>query len=194
MQEAEANNADGHRVPGILHNGQAVVADSHPTQSLEPTDGPLDHPADFPQAAAVRRPPLGDVRLDAQPGQYPPRRVAVVAPVGVQRIGQFLGPSGLALDLGKVSTNGMISRWSLRLASAVWMANGTPCRSTYSVCFEPFFPRSTGLGPVCSPPPKARTMTASTITRSGSSLSAFRNSRNRSTCSDPKPHLFPAAE
>src|SRR5437763_15314208 len=99
MQEAEANDAGGQGVPGILNHAQTVVADAHPAQALEPADGPLDHPADLPQPAAVRRLPPGDVRLDAQPGQDPPGVVAVVAAVGVPLIVPLLGPAPLALDL-----------------------------------------------------------------------------------------------
>ena len=62
MQAAEANDAGGQCVPGVLNHGQAVVADAKPAQALEPADGPLDPPADFPQTAAVRRIPLGYVR------------------------------------------------------------------------------------------------------------------------------------
>ena len=47
----------------------------------------------------------------------------------------------------------------LALAGAVWITSGTPFPSTMSVCFVTSFLRSTGLGPVASPPPKARTMT-----------------------------------
>jgi hypothetical protein len=64
MQEAEANDAGGQGVPRVLHHGQPVVTDAEPAQSLEPTDRSLDHPAELPQAAAVRRLPPGDVRLN----------------------------------------------------------------------------------------------------------------------------------
>src|SRR4051794_31214868 len=47
MQEAKADDAGGQGVPGFLDHRQAVVADPHPPQPLEPTDGPLDHPADL---------------------------------------------------------------------------------------------------------------------------------------------------
>src|SRR5262249_42491875 len=54
--------------------------------------------------------------------------------------------------------------------------------STGIVCLVPFFPRSTGLGPVSSPPPKARRMTESTTTTSGSSLPARFSRPSRSAC------------
>ena len=148
--------------------------DPHPPQPLQPTDRPLDHPTDLPQPAAVRRPPLGDVRLDPQPPQQLPGRLAVVPPVGVRLVGQLLRPARLAPDLGEVEHQRDDLSWSLALAPAVRIASGTPWRSTISVCFVPFFRRSTGLGPVASPPPKARTVTPSMITVSGSSLPALR--------------------
>src|SRR5687768_7378408 len=95
MQDPEADDAGGQGVPGVLDDAQAVVADPHPPQTLEPTDRPLDHPADLAQAAAVRRLAFADERLDPQPAEYPPGRVAVVAPIGVQLVGQFLGPAWL---------------------------------------------------------------------------------------------------
>src|SRR5690349_15948907 len=64
----------------------------------------------------------------------------------------------------------MIRSWSLALAPAVRIASGTPRRSTISVCFVPGPRRSTGLGPVASPPPRAPTVPPSMITASGSSL------------------------
>jgi hypothetical protein len=69
------------------------------------------------------------VRLDARPGQQPPGAVAVIAPVGVQRVGQPLGTARLAPTFGKSSTGGIICWWSLALAPAVRMAKGTPPRT-----------------------------------------------------------------
>ena len=102
MQDAEADDAGRQRRPGVHDHAQPVVPHPHPPQPLEPTDRPLDHPADLPQPAAVRRLPLGDVRLDPQPPQQRPGRLAVVAPVGVHLVGQLLRPARLAADLGEV--------------------------------------------------------------------------------------------
>lgn len=102
MEQPEANDAGGQRVPGVLHHSQAVVADPHPAQPFEPTDGSLDHPADLAQAASVFRLPLGNVRLDTQPGQQSPRGLAVVAPVGVQFVRQLLGTTRLPCHLGEI--------------------------------------------------------------------------------------------
>src|SRR5438874_10178150 len=99
MQQSEADYTGRQRVPRLLDDPQAVVADPQPPQPLEPADGPLHHPADLPQPAAVRRLPPADVRLDAQPPQDPPGGVAVEAPVGVRLVGQLLGPPRLAADV-----------------------------------------------------------------------------------------------
>ncbi len=101
------------------------------------------------------RVPLGNHWLDSQPTQQGPSVVAVVATIRVHRVGMFFRPATLPSNMGKSSTSGMICVWSLALAPAVRMASGVPWRSTINVCFEPGFPRSTGLGPVASPPPKA---------------------------------------
>src|SRR5690242_21281178 len=72
MQQTKTDNTGSQGVPCLLDNTQPVVADAHPPQSLQPADGPLHHPTDLPQPAAVGRLPPADVRLDAQPGQQPP--------------------------------------------------------------------------------------------------------------------------
>src|SRR5215207_1761470 len=78
VQQAEANHTSGQGVPRFLNDVRAVVADAHPAQPFEPTDGALDHPAYLPQPAAVRCSPASNVRLDSQPRQDPPCCVAVV--------------------------------------------------------------------------------------------------------------------
>ena len=74
----------------MIH-AEPVITHSQPTQPLEPTDRPLDPPADLAQATAMRRPPLGDARLDPQPAEQRPQGLPIVAPVGVGLVGQFLG-------------------------------------------------------------------------------------------------------
>src|SRR5512143_2818233 len=98
VQDAEADDTDGDRRPGVDDHTQPVVPHPQPPQALEPTDRPLHHPADLPQAAAVRRPPLGDVRLDPQPPQQLPGPLAVEPSVGIRLVGPLLGPTRLAAD------------------------------------------------------------------------------------------------
>src|SRR5690242_116621 len=55
-QDAEADHTGGEGRPGVDDHTQPVVPHPQPPQALQPTDRPLHHPADLPQAAAVRRP------------------------------------------------------------------------------------------------------------------------------------------
>src|SRR5262249_23123653 len=77
VQDAEANHTGGECRPGVEDPPQPVVPHPQPPQALQPTDRPLHHPPDLPQPAAMRRLPLGDVRLDPQPPQQLPRPLAV---------------------------------------------------------------------------------------------------------------------
>src|SRR5262249_16719004 len=90
----------------LLDDAQAVVANAHPPQPLQPTDGPLYYPTDFPQAAAVAAPALVDLRLDAQPPQQPPGRLAVVARISVDFVRPLLGPPHLAAHVREVQDDG----------------------------------------------------------------------------------------
>ena len=115
----------------------------------------LHHPADLAQPAAVRRPPLGDVRLDPQPAQQRPQSARCRSPGRrTASSGSSLGRPGVPPTLGKSRTTGRICVWSLALAPAVRITSGTPALLTIRVCFVPGLRRSTGLGPVASPPPK----------------------------------------
>jgi hypothetical protein len=96
MQQTEADDTDRQGVPGILHDGQAVITDAEPTKPFDPTDGSLHHPAYLSQTATVRRPPPGYVWLDAQPGQEPAGMVAVESPIRIQVVGELLGPTRFA--------------------------------------------------------------------------------------------------
>ncbi len=100
------------------------------------------------------RVPLGNHWLDSQPTQQGPS-VVVVATIRVHRVGMFWGRPRCPATWGKLQQQ----RDDLRVVTgyllpAVRIASGVPWRSTINVCFEPGFPRSTGLGPVASPPPK----------------------------------------
>lgn len=56
----------------------------------------------LPRPAALQRVPLGDLRPDAEPTLDRPGQFVVVAPVGVEFVGEFLGAAGLAADLGEI--------------------------------------------------------------------------------------------
>ena len=57
----------------------------------------------------------GDVRLDPQPQQQPPSAVAVVSPIRIRFVGQFLGASRLSTHLGKIEKD----RQDLRLVAGI---------------------------------------------------------------------------
>ena len=129
--------------------------------------------------------PCGVLRL-AMCGSIPSHRsnalerLAVVAPVGVRLVGQLLGPARHAADLGEVEDHREDLacgrwRWPRRCGSP---AAPPPCRPSRCASCRACR-RSTGLGPVASPPPKARTVTPSMITVSGSSLPARLSSRQQ---------------
>src|SRR5579871_2349477 len=102
MQQTKTDDTDRQGVPCLLDDTQAIIADTQPPQTLEPTDGPLDYPTHLPQPAAMLPPSSPNVRLNPQPPQQPARGVTVIAAIGIQLLGQFLGSPRLAADLGEV--------------------------------------------------------------------------------------------
>src|SRR5262245_47372621 len=101
MQQAKAYHTGGQSRPCFLDLRKPVIANSHSPQSLQPTDGPLDYPAHFSQAAAMRCSPPCDVRVDSQPSQDAPGSVAVEATIRVQFVGQLLRPTRFAAYSGE---------------------------------------------------------------------------------------------
>ena len=155
MKDAEANHAGCDSRPGVHDHAQSVVPDPQPAEPLHPADRPLDHPTDLApircraasaawRCAARCRAIAGFPGLPRchTPDRRTPRRASPSAVPACPR------PRGSGAPRG-----GFVG-WSLALAPAVRIASGTPWRSTMSVCFVPFVLRSTGLGPVASPPPE----------------------------------------
>lgn len=157
MQQTKTDNTGSQRVPSLLDDAQAVIANAQPPQPLEPTDGPLHYPTHLAQTTAMLPPSPPNVRLDPQPRQQPTGGITVLAAVGIQRIGQLLGSPRLAADCGKVQDQ----RDDLPGIAGVGAGGANGQRHAMLVhqqrVLAAFFRRSTGLGPVCSPPPKART-------------------------------------
>jgi hypothetical protein len=82
--------------------------------------------------------------------------------------GRLRGRPGIPLGPtmgGMASTRGSSCVASWAFAGERWAASGTPFRSTTRWYLEPGLPRSVGLGPVCSPPLLARTLSESTLDR-----------------------------
>ncbi len=93
------------------------------------------------------------------------------------------GCPGLPFTAGIATASGINSITSFTLAAVRCATSGMPLASTKRWCFEPSFRRSTGLGPVSSPPPKALTCALSITTRLQSILSAWRSSFSNNPCS-----------
>src|SRR5438105_721871 len=98
MPNAKADDTGRQCVPCLLNHRQAVIADAHAPQSLQPADRSLHYPAHFAQAASVSGRSLVELRFNPQPSEQPTGRLAVVARIGIQRIGMFLGPTDLAAN------------------------------------------------------------------------------------------------
>ena len=90
-------------------------------------------------------------QLQAAAAEEPRKTPLHYPPVPSQsrgRPGRSRGP----LIAGMASTRGSNCRASWALAAERWMASGIPFRSTSRWYLDPGSPRSTGFGPVCSPP------------------------------------------
>ncbi len=86
---------------------------------------------------------------------------------------------------GMASTSGSSCVASWALAAERRTASGTLFRSTTRWYLEPGLPRSTGFGPVCSPPFLARTLSESTLARD-QSMAASSPSQLRSLLVQPR--------
>lgn len=93
----------------------------------------------------------GDAVGDAAAGQPSPQVVEVIPLVGVQ----LAGPAGRGPRRDRIGgiphTIGSRARLSWVLAAEIPTDSGSPARSTIRWIFDPYLPRSTGLGPVSSP-------------------------------------------
>ena len=76
----------------------AIVTHTEPAELMKPTDRSLHHPAIHTQAAAVGRPPLGQLRVDPAVPQLLPLLFVIKAPVPHHMVRAFPGVAGLAGD------------------------------------------------------------------------------------------------
>ena len=158
----------------------AVRAETKLALPGQPRERSLHHPAEYSQPAAVRSVPARDPRADAAPTRSPPVRLRVVRPVRVQDLRRRRGRPRLPRTGGIASTNGSDCVTSWAFAEVTVAANGVPRPSTITWCLLPFLRRSTGLGPVFSPPPTALSERLSTAARYQSMRSArWRSERSR---------------
>src|SRR3954470_17780293 len=74
-----------------------LISDPEATVLMQPTQGPLHHPAEDAQSTAVLRPPLGQHRLDPELTKPLPVRLRIVTSVALHPIGTTPGMARLAL-------------------------------------------------------------------------------------------------
>ena len=155
---------------------RVVLSHPQPAEVMQPGQGPLADPAVHPQAAAVGRIAAGDPRTD--PRRLSRRRCGSESnprsPYSSR--GRRRGRPGLPRTGGTASTACSSSLTSGQLAAVTVAANGIPLASVTTKCLLPFFRRSTGLGPVASPPPRARTCELSIAARVQSISPAYSSS------------------
>ena len=75
--------------------GAALVAHPQPAELVQPSQGPLHHPAVHPQTAAVFRAPPSQGRRDVAPAQFLAMLPGVIGSVGVQPLRSATGSAPL---------------------------------------------------------------------------------------------------
>ena len=133
-------------------SGGRLIPDSEAPVLMDPAQRPFHHPTEYPQAAAVLRPPLRHHRLDPQLTQSLAVWLRVVAPVAHQRVGLRPRWPAFPATAGSSLKSGANSLTSWMLAAVTLEASGMPWPSVITWCLLPGLARSTGLGPVFSPP------------------------------------------
>jgi hypothetical protein len=126
-----------------------LVADAKPPVLVGPGDRPLHRPAGLTQPALVVDPLLGQDRLDAEFPQPLAVWLGVVGQIPLQGVGLLPGVADLARHRRDGRANWLTS---LPLAAVTELASGIPPASVIRWCLLPGLDRSTGLGPVASPP------------------------------------------
>lgn len=130
-------------------------ADGQPFEVVQAREGLLDDVAELAQALDVRGALAGDHRQDPAPVQLTPVGVAVVALVTEEGVRTPARSTWLPATGGTPSTRARVCVTSLTLAAVVMTLNGVPLTSQIRWCLLPVFLRSTGDGPVASPPFRA---------------------------------------
>src|SRR5262249_36365643 len=81
----DEGRAEGHQ--GFVDRPIGVGSLAELTEGMQPSFGALDYPSVDSQAAAVRRAPWGDLRLDLPLAEFFPVRLRVVGPIRIQLLG-----------------------------------------------------------------------------------------------------------
>ena len=166
-----------------MHTGPTFVAHVEPAKSVKPGQRALHDPARASEAAAVRRPALGELRLDPASMQRVAMRLRIVSPVALDQVGLAPGSAGAAAE----RWNGIDQRH--QLSNIVPVGAGEQRRQRDPACFGEnvmFRPRLTAIGWVRSsffPPRNARMEALSTTARVRSNWPCWRNSASNTACS-----------
>src|SRR5262245_20407350 len=129
LQEAAADQAAGQGEERLLDLAPPIRPQAQPPEPVPPRHRPLRHPAEHPQPTAVRRPLVGEERLDAAAAPLLPLGLGGRGPAPVQRLGPAPGGPGLPPAGGTASTNGSTGGTSLPLAPVSVAASGRPWAS-----------------------------------------------------------------
>lgn len=138
--------------------GRSLVAYAQTPILSKPGKRSFDYPALAAEAGAVGSHSFCDQRPDLLAAECLPMRFRVVAAVGEQHAGRLRGLPTTPRIGGIASTSGSSWVTSCALAPVSRQASGMPLASVIRWCLLPSLRRSTGLGPVFSPPkaPAAR--------------------------------------
>src|SRR5512142_3379161 len=129
-----------------------LIPDAEPPVLVSPGQRPLHRPAGRTQPALVVDPLLGQDRLDPHLTQPLAVRLGVVGQVPLHGVGLLPRVAYLAGHRRDLVEQGASWVMSLTLAAVTELASGMPLASVTRWCLLPGLPRSTGLGPVFSPP------------------------------------------
>ena len=145
-----ADAGAGEREHGFVDVGATGMSSGEVAVGMQPGDRALYDPALFSEAGSVAGLLSGDPGCDAAVAEFFAVAFGVICPVGVQPRGCGTcrgGPVGGARSTSSVSC---VTSWRCPPVRAT--ASGVPLPSTIRWCLLPRRRRSTGEGPVCSPP------------------------------------------
>jgi hypothetical protein len=163
----------------------AFVAHHQPAVAGYPRKSPLHYPPPAPQPLAALYPAPGDPHLYAASAKEPSAARVVVPFICMELVGSLARPASLTLH-GRDRVNEL-----LKNCRVMHVSRGQDRGEMYAVRIsddvttwrlEPALPRSSGLGPIFSPPLFAGMLAESRLTLDQSILSALPNRSIRTRC------------
>jgi hypothetical protein len=183
LEEAPANEAAAELQEGFVNISTTLKADSEATELMQPSDGALNDPASYAQAAAVFGVAAGELSANALGGQGLPMRVGVIGAIGLHELGFALGVPDLAPD----RWNPFDQRHQLRNIVGIGRGKNSRQRNALRIREKVVLAaRTTEIGWVRSsffPAPTARIVELSAMAREKSRRSAPRNFASNIRCS-----------